>query len=206
MSEGEGEGKGKERPRETCVICFEDTDVAEMFSIDNCLHRYCFSCMKRHVEAKLHGGQAAKCPHESCNSEVAVESCAGFLPPNLVEVMGQRMKESAIPAGQRIYCPDPKCSALMSKSEALAYTKAYFVGAEKSNARKCVKCWKFFCMDCKVPWHYEMTCEVNRIQNPNRHGDELMLKSLAKKKLWRQCTKCSHMVELAEGCYHITCR
>lgn len=31
--------------KETCVICFEETDVAEMFSIDGCLHRYCCSCM-----------------------------------------------------------------------------------------------------------------------------------------------------------------
>lgn len=192
--------------RETCVICFEDTDVAQMFSIDGCLHRYCFSCMKRHVEAKLHNGRLAKCPYEGCNSEVAIDSCVKFLPPNLVEVMGQRMKESAVPLMQKVYCPDPKCSALMSKSEVLEYTKASFIGAEQSGARKCMKCRKFFCINCRVPWHYNMTCNAYKRSNPNPNGDEQMLKSLASKRLWRQCAKCNHMVELLEGCYHITCR
>ncbi|KAL5581188.1 hypothetical protein UlMin_013630 [Ulmus minor] len=197
--------KGKNL-KETCVICFEDADVAQMFSIDGCLHRYCFSCMKLHVEAELNNGRLAKCPYEGCNSEVAIESCAKFLPPNLVEVMSQRMKESAVPVTQKIYCPDPRCSALMSKTEVLEYTKIYFLGAENSGARKCINCQKFFCINCKVPWHYDMTCYDHKRAYPHPRGEDQMLKSLATRKLWRQCAKCNHMVELADGCYHITCR
>ncbi|EXB98575.1 putative E3 ubiquitin-protein ligase rbrA [Morus notabilis] len=197
--------KGKSL-KETCIICFEDNDVTQMFMIDGCLHRYCFSCMKQHVEAKLHNGQIAKCPHDGCNGEVAIDSCAKFLPPNLVEIMDQRIKESAIPVTQKVYCADPKCSALMSKNELLEYTKGSFIGAEQSGARKCIKCLKFFCINCKVPWHYAMTCNDYKRANPHNHGDEEMLKSLATNRRWRQCAKCSHMVELLEGCYHITCR
>ncbi|PON35099.1 E3 ubiquitin ligase RBR family [Trema orientale] len=202
-TEETSDGKTK---RETCIICFEDTDVAQMFSIDGCLHRYCFSCMKQHVEVTLHNGRLAKCPHDGCNSEVAIDSCVKFLPPNLVEVMGQRMKESAVPVAKKVYCPDPRCSALMSRDEVLEYTKTSFIGAEQSGARKCMKCQKFFCIDCRVPWHYNMTCSVYRRSNFYPHGDEQMLKSLASKRLWRQCAKCQNMVELLEGCYHITCR
>ncbi|KAM6578801.1 hypothetical protein CsatB_030638 [Cannabis sativa] len=192
--------------RETCTICMEDKDVAEMFSVDGCLHRYCFTCMKQHVEAKLHDGRVAKCPHAECNSVVAIDSCEKFLPPELVKVMDQRMKESAIPTTQKVYCPDPKCSALMSKNEVLEYTKTSFVGAERSGARKCMKCQKFFCIDCRVPWHYNMSCNDYRETSSYPRGDEQLLKSLASKRLWRQCAKCNHMVELLEGCYHITCR
>ncbi|KAI9195236.1 hypothetical protein LWI28_013060 [Acer negundo] len=46
---------------ETCVICLEDTDVGNMFSVDGCLHRYCFSCMKLHVENKLLHAMVPKC-------------------------------------------------------------------------------------------------------------------------------------------------
>ncbi|EXB98574.1 putative E3 ubiquitin-protein ligase rbrA [Morus notabilis] len=205
ISWSEESGKGQTL-KETCLICFEDTDVAQMFSIDGCLHRYCFSCMKQHVEAKMHNGQIAKCPHDGCNSEVAIDSCAKFIPPNLVEIMDQRIKESAIPVTEKVYCPEPKCSALMSKNEVLEYTKASFIGAEQSGARKCMKCRKFFCINCKVPWHYTMTCDDYRRLNAHKHGDEQMLKTLATNKRWRQCAKCNHMVELLEGCYHITCR
>ncbi|KAJ9188898.1 hypothetical protein P3X46_000253 [Hevea brasiliensis] len=198
-------GKGKKSSKETCVICFEDTDVGQMFCVDGCLHRYCFSCMKQHVEVKLLNGMEARCPHEGCKSEVSIDACEKFLDPKLVEIMIQRKKEASIAVPEKVYCPYVKCSSLMSKNEVLEYTNAFVVGAEKSGARKCVKCHYFFCINCKVPWHNNLTCYDYKRSKPPC-AEDAMLDSLAKKKLWRQCVNCSHMVELAEGCYHITCR
>ena len=192
--------------KETCVICFDDMNVDKMFTVENCLHRYCFSCMKRHVEVKLLNGKLPKCPHEGCESEVHVESCRIFLAPEMVEMISQRIKESAIPVTEKVYCPFPRCSALMSKHEVLEYTKTTFVGAKRSGARKCVKCRRFFCINCRVPWHYDMTCHDYGKSNSRLIAEDAKLKSLAARKLWRQCVKCNHMVELAEGCFHITCR
>lgn len=192
--------------KETCVICFEDTDVNKMFSVDGCLHRYCFPCMKQHVEVKLLNGSGAKCPHESCNSEVTIDSCGKFLAPQLVEVMTQRMKESSIPVTQKVYCPYPRCSALMSKSEVLQYTKNINVTSEQSGLRKCMKCHYYFCINCKVPWHNKMSCHDYKRSNPHSCQADAKLKSLATTKHWRQCQKCNNIIELAEGCYHITCR
>lgn len=194
--------KGK-RLNETCVICFEETDVARMFSIDGCLHRYCYSCMKQHVEAKLLNGSVVLCPHEVCKSEVSIDSCVTFLEPKQVQVMRQRIKESSIPVTEKVYCPNPRCSALMSKSNVLDYTNTYCVNAEQSGARKCMLCHCYFCINCKVPWHNQ-TCYDYKKSHP--YAEEQLVKSLATKKLWRQCVKCSHIIELAEGCYHITCR
>ncbi|OWM68868.1 hypothetical protein CDL15_Pgr025055 [Punica granatum] len=191
--------------KETCSICFEDADVSEMFSVDECLHRYCYSCMKRHVEAKLHNGVLAiKCPHDGCNSEISIDSCEKFLEPNLVSIMSQRMKEASVPAPERVYCPYPNCSALMSEREVLEYSETSFIGAEQSGARKCIRCQHFFCINCRVPWHYNMSCIDYGIRNPT--PEDRALKSLANENKWRQCIKCNHMVELVYGCYHITCR
>lgn len=64
----------------------------------------------------------------------------------------------------------------------------------------------FFCINCKVPWHDNMTCSSYKRMNPNNPAEDVKLKSLATRNLWRQCVKCNHMIELAEGCYHMTCR
>ncbi|KAJ6671667.1 RBR-TYPE E3 UBIQUITIN TRANSFERASE [Salix viminalis] len=199
-------GKGKGKLKETCVICYEDTDVYQIFSVDGCFHRYCFPCMKQHVEVKLLEGTMAKCPHEGCKSEVSIETCGKFLDPKLVEIMSQRKKETSIAVTEKVYCPYPRCSALMSKSELLEYTNSSFVGGEKCGARKCVKCHYFFCINCRVPWHYNMTCYDYKISKPHPRTEDKMLDSLAKRNRWRQCVMCKNMVELAEGCYHITCR
>ncbi|KDP44111.1 hypothetical protein JCGZ_05578 [Jatropha curcas] len=199
-------GKGKKSLKETCVICFEDRDVGQMFQVSGCLHRYCFSCMKQHVEVKLLNGTGAKCPHEGCKSELSIGSCGKFLDPKLVEVMSQRKKEASIDVADKVYCPYLNCSALMSKREVLEYTNDFFVGAEQSGARKCMKCHHFFCINCKASWHHNQTCYDYKRYNPKVHAEDAMLDSLAKENRWRQCVKCSHMVELASGCYHITCR
>lgn len=194
------------RSRESCKICFEDTDVANMFSIDGCLHRYCFSCMKQHMKANLLNGILAKCPHEECKSIVNVDSCVKFLGHKLVEIMKQRLKEASIPVSEKVYCPYPKCSALMSKTEVLQYSISFIVGARQSGRRKCLKCHKLFCIKCKVPWHTNMSCDYYEMMNPNVYAGEKLLECLARERLWKQCLKCNHMIELADGCYHITCR
>lgn len=192
--------------KETCVICYEGITVDKMFSVDGCFHRFCFSCMKQHVEVKLLGGKTATCPSDGCKSEVKMDCCAKFLDPKLVEVMIQRKKEGSINVSDKVYCPYPKCSELMAKAEVFEYTKQFFVGTEQSPARKCMKCGLFFCMQCKVPWHYKDTCEDFSKSKRYQNAGDGMLKSLAQSKRWRQCIRCNNMVELAFGCYHITCR
>ncbi|XP_040992779.1 uncharacterized protein LOC121239577 [Juglans microcarpa x Juglans regia] len=188
-----------------CVICLEDTDIGRMFSVDGCLHQYCFSCMKQHVEVKLLHGMVPKCPHEGCKSELVVESCRKFLTPNAIDTFSQRLREASIPVTERVYCPYPRCSTLMSKSGVLEYAKD-FLDVERTGARKCMKCHGLFCITCKVPWHSNMNCHDYKMLNPHPPSEDVKLKSLATRNLWRQCVKCNHMIELAEGCFHMTCR
>ncbi|XP_004295987.1 PREDICTED: uncharacterized protein LOC101290748 [Fragaria vesca subsp. vesca] len=201
------ESSNSKNVKETCVICMEDSDVSQIFSVDGCLHRYCFSCMKQHVEVKLFDGILPKCPHEACKSDLSVDSCVKFLTPKHVDTMRQAIKEASIPATDRVYCPYPRCSLLMSKSEVLQYAKETLTGAvERSGLRRCMKCQYRFCINCKVPWHKSITCADYKRSNPNPPEEDTKLNSLASSKLWRQCVKCSHMIELIEGCYHMTCR
>ncbi|PON35097.1 E3 ubiquitin ligase RBR family [Trema orientale] len=191
---------------ETCVICMEDTDVSQIFSAKVCLHRYCFSCMKQHVEVKLREAQIPKCPHEGCKTELDIDSCENFLTPKLLELMSQRIKEAATPVTERVYCPNPRCSFLMSKTEVLEYSKKEQIDVDRLGARKCVKCNSLFCVDCRVPWHRNMSCANYKRLHPNPSLEDAKLKVLASRNMWRQCRKCNLMIELAQGCYHMTCR
>ncbi|KAL0537728.1 hypothetical protein IC582_026713 [Cucumis melo] len=195
----------KKKLNETCVICLEDCDVSRMFAVDGCSHRYCFSCMKQHVEVKLLQGLVPKCPHDGCKFDLNVDSCAKFLTPKDMATLRQRIKEASIPVSEKVYCPYPRCSALMTKVEVLTYTKDVFSAANQSGVRKCMKCHGLFCINCKVPWHNRITCNDYKRSN-NLPTEDVKLKSLASTCLWRQCVKCNHMIELAEGCYHMTCR
>ncbi|KAJ8557671.1 hypothetical protein K7X08_003296 [Anisodus acutangulus] len=183
---------------ESCAICLQDTDVDHMFLINGCLHYYCFSCMNKYVEAKLLQGMLPECPHDGCKSELKIDNCKKFLTPKLYDLMSERVKEIAIPITEKVYCPNTKCSTLMSKAEVQI--------SAQGGARTCTKCHLIFCVNCRVPWHHNMTCFDYRRLNPYKGVDDPKLKSLATQSCWRQCVKCNHMVSLAEGCYHIYCR
>ncbi|PWA42886.1 ribonuclease H domain-containing protein [Artemisia annua] len=191
---------------EQCTICFDSVHSGQMFSVNNCLHKYCFSCMRKHVEAKLLQGQLPECPHEGCKSHLEIESCKKFLNPELYDIMSLRIREASIPPAEKVYCPFSYCSALMSKSEVKEYTATSSAAGQGTGMRKCVKCRRLFCVNCKVPWHDNFTCSNYKRHYPNRSASEAKLKSLASRNHWRQCIKCKNLVELAAGCYHISCR
>ncbi|PIN02492.1 putative E3 ubiquitin ligase [Handroanthus impetiginosus] len=188
-----------------CAICLEDKYVDQMFLITGCRHSYCFSCMSKHVQFKLLQGILPTCPHEHCKSELKLDSCKQFLTPELFDIMSQRVKEASIPAADMIYCPYPRCSTLLSKTELQGPMGSSNVD-ELLCCRKCQRCGCFFCINCKVPWHSNMSCFDFKRLNPYPSYEDKKLKSLASQNLWRQCPKCNHMVSLEAGCYHIYCR
>ncbi|KVH90366.1 Ribonuclease H-like domain-containing protein [Cynara cardunculus var. scolymus] len=168
---------------ENCVICFDDKPMDQFFSVEGCKHRYCFSCMKQHVEVKLLQGMVPKCPYEGCEFELKIGSCEIFMTPKLIQMMKQRLKEASIPVTDKIYCPYPKCSALMSKTKILQLPRF----GHESAARTCYNCLGAFCMNCRVPWHNYMTCAEYKQKNPIPLVEESQLKNLAARNLWRQC-------------------
>ncbi|MCL7030643.1 hypothetical protein MKW94_030335 [Papaver nudicaule] len=186
--------------KEMCHICLEDISVGQMFSVSRCLHRYCCSCMKQHVEVKLLNGMVPQCPHDGCKTTLKLDNCRIFLTTKLIDMMSKRIQEDSIPVTEKVYCPNPMCSTLMSKIDIPKFvydpsTREYLCG-------QCLKCKQYFCFKCKAPWHYDMSCRAYQKSSE----DDAKLKNLANMKLWRQCKKCNHMIELVAGCYHITCR
>lgn len=193
-----GECSGNIRKTETCIICLEDRATSQMLLVDGCRHRYCSSCLKQHSQAKLSQGLLPRCPHEGCKSEFKFEYCRKFLPREALDLMSQMIKESNVPVTEKVYCPYPRCSTLMSRSEVCAINN---VGGSR-----CMSCHGLFCINCKVPWHSNMSCSHYKSLHPSPCSEEVKLKTLATKKQWRQCDKCNNMIELKEGCYHIYCR
>ncbi|KAF8082752.1 hypothetical protein N665_0809s0053 [Sinapis alba] len=192
--------------KEECLICYKDIDLERMFSVGKCRHRFCFHCVKQHVEVKLLHGMVPNCPHDGCKSEVVMDACRKLLTPKLSEMWKQRIKDYAIPVAERVYCPYPRCLALMSRTKITESAKSLLSVYPASGVRRCVECRGLFCVDCKVQWHGKVSCTEYKNLHPNPPADDVKLSSLANNKTWNQCEKCQHIIELTQGCNHITCR
>ncbi|EOA18834.1 hypothetical protein CARUB_v10007454mg, partial [Capsella rubella] len=185
--------------REVCTVCFEETDPELMFFNEECFHRHCFSCVKQYVEVKLSMGALPTCLEYGCKSELNLENCSMVLTPKLIEMWKQKIEDDLIPAADKIYCPYPTCSVLMSKTEISSE-------AGQSNVRSCIKCYGLFCIDCKVPWHSDLSCDEFKKLHPELLIDEMKLLSLANDNMWRQCDRCKLLIERDHGCCHMTCK
>lgn len=53
-------------------------------------------------------------------------------------------------------------------------------------------------------WHDGVSCSEYQSRHPRGRGQDAALKSLAQRRLCRECTRCKRVIELAAGCYHIS--
>ncbi|KAH0907191.1 hypothetical protein HID58_039018 [Brassica napus] len=139
-----------------------------MLSVALCGHQFCVECMKQYVEAMLLEGRVPRCPHYQCGSKPTLRSFASLLTPKLKKMWEQKIQEDSIPVLDRVYCPNPIC---------------------------CFKCSKPFCINCKVPWHNNMSCGDYKSLVPNPTTNDMMLKALANQKM-------GVMIERVVGCIH----
>lgn len=95
-------------------------------------------------------------------------------------------REYSIPAGSRVYCSNPRCSAFLAAS------------GEMKRDLTCDDCDTITCSQCKNNVHPGEGC--------SEHQSALQLRETAAANEWQTCPGCHAIVELSQGCYHITCR
>ncbi|EFH53666.1 predicted protein [Arabidopsis lyrata subsp. lyrata] len=127
--------------------------------------------------------------HYGCKSNLNLRSCAYLLTPKVQKMWQRRIKQDSIPQWDRFHCPKPSCSAWMSK------TKLFESIEEEGVRRCCFKCRTPFCINCKVPWHSNLSCDEYRNSLPKPTTI-----------VWHQCRSCQHMIELSDKLSKITCR
>ncbi|CAN8284341.1 unnamed protein product [Cochlearia groenlandica] len=191
--------------KETCPICLEDDiNVDQMFSVGECGHRFCSQCMKQHIEVRLSQGSFMSCPQDGCNHKLLYPNCVHVLTPKLNTMWTQRLEEDNIPVTKRVYCPNPRCSALMSSETELSINNSS--SDDVMMMRSCDQCYEPFCTACKVLWHSNLSCEDYKRLHPDPSMNDTKLKTLANQNMWRQCRKCRNMIELSYGCDTMLCR
>jgi hypothetical protein len=197
--------------KEDCTICFEGKTLSEMIVIPDCTHIFCRSCIVQHSEVKVQSGQVPiRCPQVNCTQTLSLTLSKSILSTKWYELLNKRMIEANMPEAERVYCPYPKCSALMSRETLKANNQRSASSSSASSlvtSASCVECFRMFCVECRVPWHIAMTCQQYQQLPPIfKDAQDANLYKLAENQKWQRCRKCRRMIELAEGCFHMTCR
>ncbi|KAG0581617.1 hypothetical protein KC19_4G266200 [Ceratodon purpureus] len=198
--------------KEYCLICLDDKTSSEMATLKKCRHKFCVACMQKHAEVQVQVNQVpVRCPQAACSEVLEYpDECKKHLTQEIFSIVTKRFIEAKVLEGDRVYCPYANCSTLMDKSGLNIPEQGNSSTAASSSLYQkveCVACLRSFCLDCRVPWHWNRFCqEYQNLPPDQRDAEESNLYKLAKNQEWQRCKKCRRIIELAEGCYHMTCR
>ncbi|KAL7915993.1 hypothetical protein GGI35DRAFT_473308 [Trichoderma velutinum] len=183
----EKQAKMEKRKGVECVICMEDTPSSKGADL-KCGHRMCNACMKRNFEMSIHDPQHM--PPRCCTKTHIPLKHVDKLFDNAFKRTWNR-KFAEYSTGNRVYCPSKRCGEWIKPT-------SFYRGEDGRRVARCGRCKTKVCPKCSGKWHSSTECP--RDEETNRFLDQ------AKEEGWKRCYKCKSMVELKEGCNHMTCR
>ncbi|RDW86460.1 BRcat and Rcat domain-containing protein [Aspergillus mulundensis] len=172
--------KSKRRPLTDCRACYCPANVL----IPSCGHWYCRSCVAELFRRAIK--DEAEFPAYCCRGEkLEIAMVRKVLDANLIKQYESKEFEYKTPGKDRVYCCAPTCSEFIHPS------------LIKDDIATCSECRSRTCIHCKGQAH-SGECP------PDYALKQLLL--LAEKNGWQRCYFCNRVVELEDGCAHISCR
>lgn len=170
----------KSSPQLDCVACSDSFPESSMARCP-CGHAYCQECLVGVFEASL--SDVSMFPPKCCNQPIGIEEQSDLLAGQqpLLRRMREREAETTGPA--RLYCHVPRCSAVIPDD------------LVSGDVGRCPACRAETCKICRG--------EAHRGDCPDDTATQQLLET-AREKRWMRCYSCRRMVELADGCNHMS--
>ena len=184
LAPGPSELLGKTSKTQECASCFEDVPRSTAMSLV-CRHSYCRECLNRLVETAFQNENLW--PPRCCLLDIPRPVIRKCLQAKNIAMFTWKEKEFSVPIQDRWYCTSSKCGRWFDPK------------VKRSSAKvECPHCRFKMCSHCRAEVHpVTISCPEDRglratIDTARREG-------------YQRCYNCHTMVELKEGCQHITC-
>ncbi|KAH9220984.1 hypothetical protein DL95DRAFT_328277 [Leptodontidium sp. 2 PMI_412] len=174
----EQERKAKLLKKVECVSCMEAGSEKDM-AILPCNHPYCGDCIKGAFKAAY----KSRSPFQCCGTTVPTSRVMRNLSSSFVGKYNLMVLE--LRTKKPKYCSSPRCNKFIPPAEI------------HGPIAICPYCKAKTCVACGSKEHSGV-CEEDKAGKA--------VQALAQKKGWKQCPKCSQILERTEGCLHMTCR
>ncbi|KAH7391264.1 hypothetical protein BKA64DRAFT_579085 [Cadophora sp. MPI-SDFR-AT-0126] len=170
----------KPQPDIPCSNC-TDNFFDEGLSTATCGHRYCGDCIRETFTRAFRDEELF--PPRCCRQVIPLEAVSAFLTEEIESTFGHKTVEYS--TKYRVYCSATGCETFLTPEMTI-----------REGAAQCSTCQAITCTLCKGPSH-EGDCPVDE--------DMRQLEVLAEGEGWTRCPECRRMVDLIQGCYHMSC-
>ncbi|KAH3961873.1 hypothetical protein HBH70_065470 [Parastagonospora nodorum] len=172
-----------------CLVCMNDELPVHKTVKLACGHRMCHSCLKRQFTLSVQ--DPAHMPPRCCTTEHIPLKYADRLFDDKFKILWNK-KYQEYTTANRLYCPTKGCGQWIKPSR---------IRMDRTYGRRyarCGSCSTKVCVLCNEKFHSKRECPKD--DETNR------LVQMAKEQGWQRCYSCKAVVELKEGCNHMTCR
>ncbi|OJD20982.1 hypothetical protein ACJ73_07681 [Blastomyces percursus] len=176
----------------TCLTCLDDIPASKAAQLA-CSHSMCEDCLKRVFTMSVTDPQHM--PPKCCTSD--------HIPLRHVDKLfdvefkiNWNKKYQEFTTENRVYCPAKGCGEWIKPSQIHLDISGGATGGRRFGI--CGSCSMKVCGLCNGQWHTGSECP--------KDDETRRFVEAAKENGWQRCPGCSAMVELTEGCNHMTCR
>ncbi|KAI0817384.1 hypothetical protein GGR55DRAFT_620202 [Xylaria sp. FL0064] len=170
-----------------CVACGDSIPMKKLAKLE-CGHRWCNKCLKRRFKVSIEDAQ--NMPPRCCTKDI--------IPLKHVnDLFNDDFKRTWNEKFARFlnrdcnYCPRANCRERIRPADLRHHSNG-------RTSATCRKCNTEICGLCYHKWHKSRRCPAD--------ADTARFEKVAKEAGWKRCYHCQAMVELKEGCNHMTCR
>lgn len=154
-----------------------------------CGHNFCEKCLR--VIVTQAANDESKMPPRCCTQAIPSSVIKNVLTKDEQQDYLKAVLQFSTPWESRIFCPNPSCGEFIPKRSKIDPKHPFEVICRTCRTRACSICKRAahaIGQDC--PADYELDAVLQ----------------MGEKSGWRRCYKCRNLVELTQGCSHITCR
>ncbi|KAI0537575.1 hypothetical protein GGR58DRAFT_470978 [Xylaria digitata] len=171
----------------SCIACGDGISTKKLAKL-KCGHRWCEKCLKRRFKVSIEDAQ--NMPPRCCTDDIIpLKHVNDLFGDSFKRTWNEKFANFL--DRDRNYCPKAKCREWIRPADLRHHSNG-------RTSATCRKCGTEICGDCYNKWHKSRHCPAD--------ADTAQFLKVAQEAGWKRCFNCQAMVELKEGCNHMTCR
>ncbi|KAH0430925.1 IBR domain-containing protein [Colletotrichum camelliae] len=173
----------------SCVCCRNEFNKSTDLHSLPCGHTYCADCLSIMIQQAT--TDESKMPPRCCTQPIPGSIIQKILTREEQHAFLKAVLQFSTPWEARVFCPNTACGEFIPPRNRIDPKHPFDVVCRKCRTRVCIMCKRnahAIGKDCPSDWELEAVLKMGE------------------KSGWRRCYKCRSLVELSQGCTHMTCR